>query len=104
MTENATPAPAPAPAGSRRRGHRALIAAVVVAALLGAMVAVGGFYVASVDLGPPLTYPATTTVYYADGTVLAELGEIRRYPLAYGDLAPVVTQATAHSRAHRLQR
>jgi membrane peptidoglycan carboxypeptidase len=92
----APPAASPPAERRRRRGNRALVAVLVVVALIAAAVGAGGIYVASVDLpgAGPIGLPATTTVHYADGSVMVELGDIKRHPQGYEDLLPVVGQAT----------
>src|SRR5690606_16862367 len=68
----------PEPPAPRRRRRVLLVAAGLALVLVAAGVAAAGLYVRSVDLGEPVTLPATTTVYYSDGTtVLVRLGNVQ---------------------------
>jgi membrane peptidoglycan carboxypeptidase len=79
----------------RRRGNRVLVSIIVVIALLAAAgIGATYYYVDSVMPGPELIFPETTTLYFADGTEMVELGDIKRHPQGYEDLLPVVAQAT----------
>jgi membrane peptidoglycan carboxypeptidase len=63
----------------RRRIISSVIASIVFASLLTVL---GVYYVSSIPLPDALSLPATTTVYYSDGTtVMARLGSQRRVML-----------------------
>jgi membrane carboxypeptidase/penicillin-binding protein len=72
----------------------ALVAVAMVVALLGAGLVAGTYYYDSVQVGDPVNLPSSTVVYYADGTVLARLGQVARYPLAYDKIAENAVEAT----------
>jgi membrane peptidoglycan carboxypeptidase len=81
------------PAGHRRRLRRVLVTTAVVLTLLVGAVAVSvAAYVDSVAVPEALRFPATTTLYYADGTVLAQLGDSRRTELPSSDIVDEVKQ------------
>jgi hypothetical protein len=58
------------------RRRNLIIAAFAVFIMVTGLGVVGGtYYVDSVKKGDALEFPETTTVYYADGTLLAKLGQ-----------------------------
>ena len=75
----------------RRRIISAVMAAVV---FIGLATVLGVYYVSAIPLPDQLTLPATTTVYYSDGTtVMARLGSQRRTIVPASTLPPYVAQA-----------
>jgi len=71
-----------------------MITLLVVLALLGSGVVVGGLYYTSIKLPTELAVPEATTVYYSDGTtVLARLGEASRTIIDVATLPPHVPDA-----------
>jgi membrane peptidoglycan carboxypeptidase len=75
----------------RRRIISAVLATVVFA---GIATVLGVYYVSAIPLPDQLTLPATTTVYYSDGsTVMARLGSQRRVIVPASTLPPYVAQA-----------
>jgi len=59
---------------------------------------VGGTYmVNSVPTPSELQFPETTTLYYAEGTELARLGEVTRFEVKYKDINDAVTHAIVAS-------
>ncbi len=75
----------------RRRIISAVVATVV---MVGLFTVLGLYYVSAIPLPDQLTLPATTTVYYSDGTtVMARLGSQRRIIVAARTLPPYVAQA-----------
>src|SRR5688572_8193200 len=77
----------------RRWRRRALIAASVVVGLVAAVAGAGTYYVMSVHVGELLSLPATTVLYYSDGSVLARLGQVERTPLAWDEFVDEVPRA-----------
>jgi membrane peptidoglycan carboxypeptidase len=75
-----------------RRGRRWIVATGAVTALLGATTVAGASYWASVELPGFADLPETSSVYYSDGTLLANIGSVDRVLLDYEDIAPIVTQ------------
>jgi membrane peptidoglycan carboxypeptidase len=81
-------------AAMRQRGstlrRRRLVSSGLAATILAGLFTVVGFYdISSVPLPDAMSLPATTTVYYADGTtVLARLGAQNRVNVAMADLPP----------------
>jgi membrane peptidoglycan carboxypeptidase len=72
----------------------------LIVSLVGVLAAVGlaaggvAIWAGDVDTPDQIRQPATTTLYYSDGTtVLAQLGEVDRYPLAYDDMVDAVPAA-----------
>ena len=61
--------------------------------LLAAGVVGGFYYVGSVEVPKLLDLPASTTLYYNDGSVLARLGNTDRTPVGLQELLPFVAQA-----------
>jgi membrane peptidoglycan carboxypeptidase len=77
---------------SRRRWLIVSLTSVVVAVALAAGAV--AIWVSGVDTPDQIVQPATTTLYYSDGsTVLADLGEVDRYPLQYDEMADVMLSA-----------
>lgn len=76
---------------------RVLPAAVAVVLMLAGFAVLGGtYFLDSVKLSSQLTFPATTTVLYDDGSVLAKLGESTRYELRYDEIEdPVIKTIVA---------
>ncbi len=75
----------------RRRIISAVLATVVFAGLATVL---GVYYVSAIPLPDQLSLPATTTVYYSDGTtVMARLGSQRRIIVPASTLPPYVGQA-----------
>jgi membrane peptidoglycan carboxypeptidase len=72
--------------------RRALVAAAVVLTLVGAGLAGAAYYYRSVEYVGLRPLPASTVLYYADGTVLARLGHLNRDPVALGQMIPTVAQ------------
>ena len=65
--------------------------------LAGAGVLGGTYFLDSVKLTSDLAIPATTTVLYSDGSVLAKLGEVTRYELPYDEIQEPVQQSIVAS-------
>ncbi len=65
--------------------------------LAGAGMLGGTYFLDSVKLTSDLAFPATTTVLYSDGSVLAKLGEVTRYELPYDQIQESVKQAVVAS-------
>lgn len=82
------------PARPRRRPRKPiLVSALVLALLLGTGAGGVAMYVQSIVLPEPLSFPATTTLLYADGSVLAELGsDMRRTVLPVDKISDTVKQ------------
>ena len=76
------------PTRSRRRRRWRLIALVVAAALVASGGAASLAVWSSVKLPPPLTLPESTTLYFADGTLLGHLGQIQRTVVPYEEILP----------------
>jgi membrane peptidoglycan carboxypeptidase len=75
----------------RRRIISAVMATVV---MVGLFTVLGLYYVSAIPLPDQLALPATTTVYYSDGTtVMARLGTQRRIIVSARTLPPYVAQA-----------
>jgi membrane peptidoglycan carboxypeptidase len=75
----------------RRRIVSAVMATVV---MVGLFTVLGLYYVSAIPLPDQLALPATTTVYYSDGTtVMARLGSQRRIIIPASTLPPYVAQA-----------
>jgi membrane peptidoglycan carboxypeptidase len=69
----------------------------VVIMLAGVAVISGTYFLDSVKVSSELTFPATTTVLYSDGSVLAKLGEQTRYEIPYEDMVDPVLKAVVAS-------
>ena len=69
-----------------RRRRRLMAAFAILIIVCGSGVLGGAYFFDAVKTSDQLTFPATTTVYYADGTPLAKLGEVTRYELAYYEM------------------
>jgi len=77
---------------ARRRILVSIVATALV--LAGTGVAVGGYYFDSVPTPEQLDLPASTTVYYADGTTpMAKLGSENRTLLSYADMNDAVRES-----------
>jgi membrane peptidoglycan carboxypeptidase len=80
---------------ARGRILPATIAILII--IMGVGVVTGTYMLDSVKLSSELTFPATTTVLYADGTELAKLGEVTRYEVPYEELSQPVLKAIVAS-------
>ena len=81
------------PRRTRRRLRKVvLVSLLVVALLVGAGAIAATYYVDSVKVPSSLEFPSNTVLYYSDGTVLAELGEVRRTKLRAEVISEVVKQ------------
>jgi membrane peptidoglycan carboxypeptidase len=69
----------------------------IVLLLVGSGVLGGTAFLDSVKLSSDLSFPATTTVLYSDGSVLARLGEFTRYELNYDDIEEPVLKSVVAS-------
>jgi membrane peptidoglycan carboxypeptidase len=65
--------------------------------LAGGGVVGGTYFLDSVKLSSELALPATTTVLYSDGSVLAKLGEVTRYELPYEEMEEPVLKSIVAS-------
>jgi membrane peptidoglycan carboxypeptidase len=65
--------------------------------LMGIGVIGGTYFLDSVKLSSELAFPATTTVLYDDGSVLAKLGEVTRYEIPYEDMSDPVLKSIVAS-------
>lgn len=80
--------------GKALRRRRLLSGGLAATILAGLFTVVGLYYVSNVPLPDAVSLPATTTVYYSDGTtVLARLGVQNRINVAMADLPPHVPAA-----------
>jgi membrane peptidoglycan carboxypeptidase len=89
--EPAGPEPPSGPPSTRSRRRRRWLVALVVAAVLiasGGAATVVVWY--SVKLPPPLALPGSTTLYYADGTVMGSIGAVQRTVVPYEEIVPSV--------------
>lgn len=78
--------------------RRALSASIAVLIILAGVAVIGGtYFLDSVPVSSELTFPATTTVLYDDGSVLAKLGEQTRYEIPYDDMVDPVLKAVVAS-------
>ncbi|MBX6748325.1 MAG: penicillin-binding protein [Micromonosporaceae bacterium] len=77
------------PTRSRRR-RLWLIALVAAAALVasGGAVSVAAWY--SITLPPPSPLPESTTLYFADGTLLGQVGSVQRTVVPYKEILPTI--------------
>jgi membrane peptidoglycan carboxypeptidase len=69
----------------------------IVLILFGGGVLGGTAFLDSVKLSSDLSFPATTTVLYSDGSVLAKLGEQTRYELHYDEIEEPVLKTIVAS-------
>ena len=84
--------------GKPGRRRKILVASVAVFVMLTGIGFVGGtYYVDGVELSNALPFPETTSIYYADGPLLAKLGEITRYPVPYDEMNAAITEAMVAS-------
>ncbi len=81
----------------RLRGRLLPAAVAIVLMLAGTGVLGGTYFLDSVKLTSDLAFPATTTVLYSDGSVLAKLGEVTRYELPYDEISEPVKQSIVAS-------
>jgi membrane peptidoglycan carboxypeptidase len=80
------------------RRRNLIIAAFAVFIMVTGLGVVGGtYYVDGVKKGDALQFPETTTVYYADGTLLAKLGQKTRFQVSYDDMNDAVTESIVAS-------
>jgi membrane peptidoglycan carboxypeptidase len=80
------------------RRRRQLMAAFAVFIMLVGVAVVGGtYFVDGVKTSDQLAFPATTTVYYSDGSTLAKLGEQTRYELSYAEMNDAVLKTVVAS-------
>jgi membrane peptidoglycan carboxypeptidase len=80
-----------------RRRNMLIAGFAVFIMLTGAGVVGGTFFIDTVQADGELSFPETTTVYYNDGSLLAKLGEVTRYPLKYDEMNDAVTQSIVAS-------
>src|SRR5882757_1236936 len=81
------------PRRPRRRLRKVvLVSLLVVALLVGAGAIAATYYVDSVKVPASLEFPSNTVLYYSDGSILAELGEVRRTKLRTEVISDVVKQ------------
>jgi membrane peptidoglycan carboxypeptidase len=86
------------PQQRRQRRIRQLMAAFAVFIMLVGVVVIGGtYFVDGVKTSDQLTFPATTTVYYSDGTPISKLGEQTRYELTYDEMNDAVLKTVVAS-------
>ena len=83
--------------GKLLRGRVLPAALAIVLVLAGAGVLGGTYFLDSVELTSDLAFPATTTVLYSDGSVLAKLGEVTRYELPYEEIEEPVLKSIVAS-------
>src|SRR5262249_47219518 len=79
---------------ARRRTLLAIFAVLIM--LSGVGIVCVTYFLDSVKTSSELKFPETTTVFYSNGTVLAKLGEVTRYELAFDEMIdPVVKSIVA---------
>jgi membrane peptidoglycan carboxypeptidase len=83
--------------GRLRRRRRLMAAFAIFIMIVGVAVVGGTYFVDGVKTSDQLTFPATTTVYYSDGTQLAKLGEETRYELTYDEMNDTVLKTIVAS-------
>src|SRR5215831_3027478 len=86
------------PSERRKRRQRRLMAAFAIFIMLIGVVVIGGtYFVDGVKTSDQLKFPATTTVYYSDGTPISKLGEETRYELKYEEMNDAVLKTVVAS-------
>src|SRR5262249_46646649 len=80
------------------RRQRRLMAAFAVFIMVAGVLVIGGtYFVDGVKTSDQLTFPATTTVYYSDGSPVSKLGEETRYELSYDEMNDAVLKTIVAS-------
>src|SRR5262249_48824085 len=79
----------------RQRRLMAVFAGVLMGR--GVLVIGGTYFVDGVKTSDQLTFPATTTVYYSDGSPVSKLGEETRYELSYDEMNDAVLKTVVAS-------
>jgi membrane peptidoglycan carboxypeptidase len=74
-----------------------MAAFAILIIVIGSGVLGGGYFFDSVKTSDELTFPATTAVYYSDGSLLAKLGEVTRYELGYDEMNDAVLKTIVAS-------